>query len=136
MPIAARITHPKLCTFGPATRPIAPDFLAVINFDEKSHDYGKVIRTVPIPLPGNVGNEPHHCHLSADKNILACGGLLSLLRAQNGIFFFDVSDARHPKFLSSSSGSRSSITDDFFLCLQADSWSPRWVRTRAELLVA
>jgi hypothetical protein len=92
---------------------IAPDFLAVINFDEKSHDYGKVIRTVPIPLPGNVGNEPHHCHLSADKNILACGGLLSLLRAQNGIFFFDVSDARNPKFLSSSSGSRSSITDDF-----------------------
>src|SRR3954447_19329495 len=92
---------------------IAPDFLAVINFDERSHDYGKVIGTVPIPGPGNVGNEPHHCHLSADKNILACGGLLSLLRGQNGIFFFDVSDARHPKFLSSANGSRSSITDDF-----------------------
>ena len=60
-----------------------------------------------------MGNEPHHCHLSTDKNILACGGLLSLLRGQNGIFFFDVSDARNPKFLSSTSGSRSSITDDF-----------------------
>ena len=92
---------------------VAPDFLAVINFDEDSDDYGKLITTVPIPPPGNVGNEPHHCHLSADKNILACGGLLSLLRGQNGIFFFDVSDARHPKFLSSASGSRSSITDDF-----------------------
>jgi hypothetical protein len=92
---------------------VAPDFLAVINFDEDSDDYGKVINTVPIPPPGNVGNEPHHCHLSADKNILACGGLLSLLRGQNGIFFFDVSDARNPRFLSSSSGSRSSITDDF-----------------------
>lgn len=92
---------------------IAPDFLAVINFDERSRDYGKVIGTVPIPPPGNVGNEPHHCHLSFDKRILACGGLLSLLRNQNGIFFFDVSDARHPRFLSSSSGSRSSITDDF-----------------------
>ena len=72
-----------------------------------------MIKTVPVPPPGNVGNEPHHCHLSADKNILACGGLLSLLRGQNGIFFFDVSDARHPKFLSSTSGSQSSITDDF-----------------------
>ncbi len=92
---------------------LAPDFLAVVNFDEDSDDYGKVIRTVPVPAPGNVGNEPHHCHLSADKNILACGGLLSLLRGQNGIFFFDVSDARNPKFLSSTSGSKSSITDDF-----------------------
>jgi hypothetical protein len=92
---------------------MAPDFLAVINFDEDSPDYGKVIRTVPIPGPGNIGNEPHHCHLSADKEILACGGLLSLLRAQNSIFFFDVSNARHPKFLSSSSGFVSAITDDF-----------------------
>jgi selenium-binding protein 1 len=64
-----------------------------------------------------VGNEPHHCHLSADKNILACGGLLSLLRGQNGIFFFDVSDARHPKFLFSTRAPQSSITDDF-LALQ------------------
>jgi selenium-binding protein 1 len=53
---------------------VAPDFLAVIDFDEDSPDCGKVIRTVPVPPPGNVGNEPHHCHLSADKKILACGG--------------------------------------------------------------
>ena len=92
---------------------LAPDFLAVVDFDEDSDNYGKVIKTVPVPPPGNVGNEPHHCHLSADKNILACGGLLSLLRNQNGIFFFDVSDARNPKFLSSTNGSKSSITDDF-----------------------
>jgi hypothetical protein len=92
---------------------VAPDFLAVIDFDEDSPGYGKIVTTVPIPPPGNAGNEPHHCHLSADKNTLACGGLLSLLRGQNGIFFFDVSDARHPKFLSSTSGSLSSITDDF-----------------------
>ncbi len=92
---------------------IAPDFLAVINFDEESPDYGQVITTVPIPGPGSAGNEPHHCHLSADKNILACGGLLSLLRGQNGIFFFDVREAREPKFLFSTTGSLSSITDDF-----------------------
>jgi 56kDa selenium binding protein (SBP56) len=92
---------------------VAPDFLAVINFDEDSEDYGTVVRTVPIPVPGNVGNESHHCHLSADKNILACGGLLSLLSGQNSIFFFDVSNARHPKFMFSANASQSSITDDF-----------------------
>ena len=92
---------------------VAPDFLAVIDFDEESKTYGKVIRTVPVPPPGNISNEAHHCHLSADKKVLGCGGLLSLLRGQNGIFFFDVSDARHPKFLFSASTSLSSITDDF-----------------------
>lgn len=92
---------------------LRPDFLAVINFNEKSAHYGKVLRTVPLPGPSGVGNEPHHCHLSVDKNILACGGLLSLLRGQNGIFFFDVSNARHPRFLFSTSAPNSSITDDF-----------------------
>jgi len=92
---------------------VAPDFLAVINVDEDSDGYGKVLGTVPVPPPGNVGNEPHHCHLSADKNILACGGLLSLLRGQNSIFFFDVSRPRDPKFLFSTSAPQSSITDDF-----------------------
>jgi selenium-binding protein 1 len=93
---------------------LAPDFLAVIDFDEASWTYGSVITTVPLPPPGNTGNEPHHCHLSADKRILACGGLLSLLKGQNGIFFFDVTDARHPRFLMSAKALDSSITDDFF----------------------
>ena len=79
----------------------------------KPPSYGKVIRTVPVPGPGSSGNEPHDCHLSADKNILACGGLLALLRGQNSIFFFDVSQARRPRFLFSTSGSLSNITDDF-----------------------
>jgi len=92
---------------------VAPDFLAVIDFDEDSPHYGRVIRTVPVPGPGSAGNEPHHCHLSADKNILACGGLLALLRGQNSIFFFDVSKPRNPKFLFSTSGTLSNITDDF-----------------------
>ena len=29
-----------------------PDFLAVVNFDEDSADYGKVVTTVPLPGPG------------------------------------------------------------------------------------
>src|SRR2546425_3751115 len=53
-----------------------PDFLAVVNFDEGSRDYGKVITTVPLPSPGATGNEPHHVGLSRDGKVLACGGLL------------------------------------------------------------
>jgi selenium-binding protein 1 len=72
-----------------------------------------VINVVPLPPPGNIGNEPHHCHLNVTKTILGCGGLLSLLKGQNGIFFFDVVDARHPRFLFSTKAVESSITDDF-----------------------
>jgi selenium-binding protein 1 len=93
---------------------VAPDFLAVIDFDRHSRDYGKILRTVPIPPPGNVGNEAHHCHTSADGNILGCGGLLSVLKGQNDIFFFDISNARYPKFLFSTRAPNSSVTDDFF----------------------
>lgn len=91
----------------------APDFIAVIDFDDASPTYGKVVNTVPLPPPGNVGNESHHCGVSADKNILACGGLLSLLRNQNGIFFFDISDPVNPKFLFSTKAYESAVTDDF-----------------------
>ena len=48
------------------------------------------------------------------RRILACGGLLSVLKGQNGIFFFDVTNARHPRFLMSTKALDSSITDDFF----------------------
>ncbi len=92
---------------------VAPDFLAVVNFDEESAGYGKVIKTVPLPPPGNIGNEPHHCHLNSSRTILGCGGLLSLLKGQNGIFFFDVSNALNPRFLFSAKAVESSITDDF-----------------------
>jgi selenium-binding protein 1 len=63
---------------------VAPDFLAVIDFDEQSPKYGEVINVVPVPPPGNTGNEPHHCHLNSTKTVLGCGGLLSLLKGQNG----------------------------------------------------
>ena len=91
----------------------APDFLAVIDFDPHSSAYGKVLSTLPVPDPGNFGNEPHHCHTSLDGRVLACGGLLSLLKGQNSFFFFDISNARRPKFMFSSGATSSSITDDF-----------------------
>ena len=90
------------------------DFLAVIDFDEDSPGYGRVINMVPLPGPGATFNEPHHMHLSVDGSILGCGGLLSVLSGQPGIFFFDTSNPRKPRFLFSTSDKFSSITDDFF----------------------
>jgi hypothetical protein len=93
---------------------VAPDFVAVIDFDENSKTYGKVIRTVPVPASvPSAGNEAHHMHLSADGRVLACGGLLSLLEGEDGIFFFDVKDTRNPKFIKATSAPLSAITDDF-----------------------
>src|SRR3970282_2721171 len=54
------------------------DFLAVVDFDQDSNDYGKIITTVSLPSPGHTWNEPHHVGLSSDGKILACGGLLSV----------------------------------------------------------
>jgi selenium-binding protein 1 len=90
------------------------DFLAVVNFDKNSADYGKIISTVPLPNPGNTGNEPHHVGLSRDGKILACGGLLSVLKGQKEVFFFDVSDPANPKFLSDADPPQSAITDEFY----------------------
>ena len=91
----------------------APDFLAVLNFDEDSPDYGRVVGKAPLPEPGATGNEFHHIGLSSDGKTVACGGLLSVLKGQNEVFFFDVSDPRAPKFQSSANPPLSAITDDF-----------------------
>jgi selenium-binding protein 1 len=90
------------------------DFLAVVNFNEGSRDYGKVITSVPLPGPGANGNEPHHVGLSSDGKTLACGGLLSVLKGQKEVFFFDVSDPTSPKFISSADPPHSAITDEFY----------------------
>jgi selenium-binding protein 1 len=90
-----------------------PDFLAVINFDQSSSDYGKVIATVPFAAPDSTGNEPHHIGISVDGRTVACGGLLSVLKGQKEVFFFDVSDPRLPKFISAADPPLSSITDEF-----------------------
>ena len=90
-----------------------PDFLAVINFNEQSNHYGQVLKTVPLAGAGATANEPHHVGLSTNGDVLAAGGLLSVLKGQPEIFFFDVSDPDNAKFLSSISPPLSSITDDF-----------------------
>ncbi|MCC6860769.1 MAG: hypothetical protein IT158_19535 [Bryobacterales bacterium] len=91
-----------------------PDFLAVVDFDPRSPNYGGVLRTVPLPGPGAVGNEPHHVGLSSNRRILAAGGLLSVLRGQPEIFFFGLDNPARPVLLSTADPPESSITDEFY----------------------
>jgi len=91
----------------------APDFLAVVDFDPRSPSYGKVLARAPLPEPGATGNEFHHVGLSADRKVVACGGLLSVLKGQKEVFFFDISEPRTPRFLSSADPPLSAITDEF-----------------------
>ena len=92
----------------------AADFLAVIDFAPESPGYGHVITTRPLPGPGASGNEPHHVGLSRDGRTLALGGLLSVLKGQPEIFFFDVSAPVAPRFFSSADPPQSAITDEFY----------------------
>ena len=106
--------HPRylyVCAGDQARK--APDFLAVVDFDPRSSGYGRVIARAPLPEPGATGNEFHHIGLSADGRVVACGGLLSVLKGQREIFFFDVRDPRAPRFLSSADPPLSAITDEF-----------------------
>src|SRR5579871_4088879 len=92
---------------------IAPDFVAVIDFDPNSASYGKVLSTVPLAGRSAIGNEPHHVGISNDGRTVALGGLLSVLRGQDQVFFYDVTDPRHPTFLHSNNPPQASITDEF-----------------------
>jgi hypothetical protein len=92
---------------------IAPDFIAVVDFDPKSPTYGRVLRTVPLSGASAVGNEPHHVGLSRDGRTLALGGLLSILKGQDEVFFYDVTSPRYPTFIGSDNPPDASITDDF-----------------------
>jgi selenium-binding protein 1 len=92
----------------------AADFLAVVDFNDDSPTYGRVITTVPLPAPGQAGNEPHHVGLSRNGKILATGGLLSVLKGQKEIFFFDVSDPAAPRLVSRADPPDSAITDEFY----------------------
>ncbi len=112
-PMVARVEKYLFVWAGDQARRAA-DFLAVINFDEESAGYGELITTVPLPDPGATSNEPHHVGLSADGRVLAAGGLLSVLKGQKEIFFFDVSDPAQPRFLSAADPPQSAITDEFY----------------------
>src|SRR5215471_17768315 len=91
----------------------APDFVAVIDFDRDSPRYGKVLRTVPLPPLLRSPREPHHLGVSHDGRTLALGGLLSIMTDGNEVFFFDISDRRHPAFIKPNNPPNAPISDDF-----------------------
>jgi selenium-binding protein 1 len=113
-PLASMAPVPEyLYVWAGDARRIAPDRVVTIDYDPRSPRYGEVIGSTIVPGPGGIDNEPHHCMLSANQKILACGGLLSVLRHQDGIFFFDVSHPATPRFLFSTHAAHSSVTDAF-----------------------
>lgn len=90
-----------------------PDRLVTLNFDASSPDYGKVVADTVIPGPGGINNEPHHCGLSANRQVLACGGLLSSLHDHNWLFFFSLANPAHPVLISSQKTPLAAFPDAF-----------------------
>lgn len=68
------------------------DFIAVIDADLSSPNYGKIINTVDL---GSKGNEPHHMGFTDDRTKIWAGGLFS-----KRLWILDVaSDPLHPKVM-------------------------------------
>src|SRR5581483_1649001 len=68
------------------------DFIAVIDVDLASPNYGKIINTVDL---GSKGNETHHMGFTDDRTHIWAGGLFS-----SRIWIIDVaSDPSHPKIV-------------------------------------
>ena len=92
----------------------APDFLAVVDFDEGSPRYGKVLTTVPLPGPGETGNEPHHVGLSANGRSWPAAGSSACSRARRRSSSSTSRIRTRPEFLSSADPPESAITDEFY----------------------
>jgi hypothetical protein len=90
-----------------------PDRLVTLGFNQGSPDYGKVLADTIIPGPGGIDNEPHHCGLSANGRILACGGLLASLHDHNWLFFFSLANPAHPVLISSQKTPLAAFPDAF-----------------------
>ncbi len=68
------------------------DFIAVIDADLASANYGKIVNTVDL---GSKGNEPHHMGFTDDRTKIWAGGLFS-----KRLWIIDVaSDPGHPKIV-------------------------------------
>ncbi|XP_037031124.1 uncharacterized protein LOC119070731 [Bradysia coprophila] len=73
----------------------ASDFVAVIDFNEKSLTYGSILRVIrlvsdPARGIGQASNEPHHSSISSNGKYYITGGLLSFLSKQKEIFVWKI----------------------------------------------
>jgi len=91
-----------------------PDRLVTLGFSPDRPGYGKVVADTVIPGPGGTGNEPHHCGLSANGLVLACGGLLASLHQHDWLFFFSLANPAHPVLISSQKTPLAAFPDAFF----------------------
>lgn len=83
------------------------DFLATYSLDDDT--FGELLWVTDVPTSGN---EPHHLGTSSDGKTLVGGGLLSLLKAQDTVFYFDTTNPYQPKFNQSNQASLSAVTDE------------------------
>lgn len=68
------------------------DFIAVVDVDPASPDFGAIVATAPT---GSTGNEAHHFGYTADRSRIFAGGMFS-----NRIFIYDVErDPRSPRLV-------------------------------------
>lgn len=85
--------------------PNSADFVAVVDFDEKSQTYGRILKTIHLTdKAGEIaqqGNEPHHTAILLDGTFYITGGLFSFRTGHKGVFVWSIpEDPRSgPKFL-------------------------------------
>jgi len=104
-------THYLYVWAGDAARRL-PDRLAAIDFQRNSPNYGKVVGWATVPGPDGIDNEPHHCMISLSMRIITCSGLLSVLHHHPSIFFFNISNPAHPRFMFARDPKLSAVTDE------------------------
>ena len=89
------------------------DRVITLNFNPASRDYGKVVAETIVPGSAGTNNEPHHCGLSANGKVLACGGILASMQDHNWLFFFSLTNPNHPVFVKSEKTPLEAFPDAF-----------------------
>ncbi|XP_037047101.1 uncharacterized protein LOC119081941 [Bradysia coprophila] len=100
--------------------PNAADFVAVIDFNERSPTYGSILRVVPLVSNpstgvGQANNEPHHSSTSWSGRYYITGGLLSFLSKQKEIFVWKIplNPLLGPQFVCGVDAPGSACVDEF-----------------------
>lgn len=97
----------------------ASDFVAVVDFNEKSLTYGSIIRVVPLVSDrlngiGQTKNEPHHSSISSNGKYYITGGLLSFLSKQKEIFVWKIpQNPKHGPIFKCGIDAPGACTDEF-----------------------
>lgn len=97
----------------------ASDFVAVVDFNEKSLTYGSIIRIVPLVSDpskriGQAKNEPHHSGISSNGKYYITGGLLSFLSKQKEIFVWEIpQNPKHGPIFKCGIDAPGACTDEF-----------------------